>query len=61
MAKSELDGSPPETVAETVRTALTVRRPRTRYPTGSNARTLSWLGRLLPNPVLDRLRARLFG
>jgi len=61
MSKSELKGSPPDTVAETILAALTVRRPRTRYPTGSNARLLTWLGRLVPNPALDRLRDRLFG
>ncbi len=60
MSASESKGSPPEVVAEAVRTALVARAPRTRYPAGANARRLSWLGRLLPNPALDRLRAALF-
>jgi NAD(P)-dependent dehydrogenase (short-subunit alcohol dehydrogenase family) len=60
MSRMELKGSPPEVVAKTVLTALSDPSPRTRYPSGSNARLLSWLGRLVPNPLLDRLRARLF-
>ena len=60
MSRQELQGSPPEAVAAAVLTALTAREPRTRYSAGARARTLSWLGRLLPNPALDALRRSLF-
>lgn len=47
--------SPPEVVARTVSRALKARRPRTRYPTGANARTLMTLRRVLPDRWFDRL------
>jgi NAD(P)-dependent dehydrogenase (short-subunit alcohol dehydrogenase family) len=57
----EKAGSPPEVVAEAVYHALTARRPRARYPVGSNARVLVTLPRLLSDRLLDRVRLRLFG
>lgn len=57
----EKKGSQPEVVARAVLTALTARRPRTRYPVGADATALTWLPRLLPTRWLDRVRFRLFG
>jgi NAD(P)-dependent dehydrogenase (short-subunit alcohol dehydrogenase family) len=47
--------SPPEIVAKTVSQALSARRPRTRYPTGANARTMLVARKLLPDRWFDRL------
>ncbi len=44
----------PEDFAETVRQALTARRPRTRYRVGPDARKVSVLARVLPDTALDR-------
>ncbi|MFJ8159309.1 SDR family NAD(P)-dependent oxidoreductase [Streptomyces sp. NPDC096136] len=44
----------PEDFAETVRVALTARRPRTRYRVGADARRVSVLARVLPDAALDR-------
>jgi NAD(P)-dependent dehydrogenase (short-subunit alcohol dehydrogenase family) len=57
----ELNGSPPELVARTVLQALTARQPRTRYPVGRDSKPLTILPRLLPDRLLDALRARIFG
>ena len=57
----EKAGSPPEVVAQTIHHALTTRRPRPRYIVGKNARPLTILPRLLPDHLLDDLRARMFG
>ncbi|MBV8523951.1 MAG: SDR family oxidoreductase [Acetobacteraceae bacterium] len=57
----ELNGSPPELVARTVLQALTVSRPRTRYPVGKDSKLLTILPRLLPDRLLDSLRVRLLG
>ncbi|MBV9221629.1 MAG: SDR family oxidoreductase [Methylobacteriaceae bacterium] len=57
----ELNGSPPELVAGTVLRALTARRPHTRYPVGKDSLPLTILPWLLPDRLLDGLRARLFG
>ena len=48
-------GTPPQMVADAVAHALTVRRPRTRYPVGRDARIGSILARLLPDRTKDRL------
>jgi NAD(P)-dependent dehydrogenase (short-subunit alcohol dehydrogenase family) len=50
---------PPERVADAVLRALDVRRPRSRYRVGADAQVGYWLSRLLPDPLLDRLLARL--
>jgi hypothetical protein len=39
--------------------ALTADSPKTRYPVGKNARLLTGIARL-PDPLLDRLRLRIF-
>lgn len=48
-------GIPPEKVARVVARALTARRPRTRYPVGTDARTVTALRRALPYRLLDRV------
>jgi NAD(P)-dependent dehydrogenase (short-subunit alcohol dehydrogenase family) len=60
-AAREKTGSEPAVVAEVVHRALTAKRPRTRYLVGKHARTLAFLARWAPDPVLDRIRVRLFG
>ncbi len=57
----ERNGAPPEVVAATVLKALQAAKPRSRYPTGPTSRSLGWAGRLLPDPILDRLRFRVLG
>jgi hypothetical protein len=57
----EMRGSPPEVVAATIYRALTAKRPRLRYITGRDARTLATLPRLLPERLLDRVRLRMLG
>lgn len=57
----EKHGSAPEVVAEVVARALTARTPRARYLVGKHARVLSWLPRLVPERMLDRVESRFFG
>jgi NAD(P)-dependent dehydrogenase (short-subunit alcohol dehydrogenase family) len=52
------NGLPPEAVAEVVETALTVRRPRTRYLVGRDAKAWALLARSLPDRAFDALVAR---
>ena len=47
-----------EKVAGVVGRALTARRPRPRYPVGTDARTVAALRRMLPYRLLDRLTGR---
>jgi NAD(P)-dependent dehydrogenase (short-subunit alcohol dehydrogenase family) len=56
--KGSRDGLPAEQVAEVVARALTSRRPRTRYLVGKDAVAQAWLGRLLPDKVMDGLVRR---
>jgi NAD(P)-dependent dehydrogenase (short-subunit alcohol dehydrogenase family) len=56
----EQRGSPPGVVAETIARALSARRPRARYLAGKDARLLATMARLMPIPVLDAVRRRLF-
>ncbi len=58
---TEMNGSAPEVVARAVHHALTARRPRIRYTVGKGAKLLTILPRLLPNPLLDSIRSRIFG
>ena len=60
LAARERRGSPPDVVADAVATALTAGRPRARYLVGKDARRLAALA-LLPVPVLDAVRRRMFG
>ncbi|GAA3642265.1 oxidoreductase [Microlunatus ginsengisoli] len=47
--------SPPTVVADAVATALTARRPRTRYPVGVGAKPLILLRTILPDRVFDQV------
>jgi NAD(P)-dependent dehydrogenase (short-subunit alcohol dehydrogenase family) len=49
------DGVPPEQVARVITTAVTARRPRTRYLVGRDARIAGRLAALLPDRFLDRM------
>src|SRR5918993_3916627 len=49
------DGVPPEHVARVITTAVTARRPRTRYLVGRDAKIAARLAALLPDRVMDRL------
>jgi NAD(P)-dependent dehydrogenase (short-subunit alcohol dehydrogenase family) len=60
VVRRERNGSPPEVPAETIVRALTVPRPRDVYLTGKFARRMAALS-LLPTPLLDVLRRRIFG
>jgi hypothetical protein len=60
MLRRERDGSAPEVAADTIVRAMTAKRPRTVYLTGKNARRLATIS-LLPTPVLDAARRRIFG
>ncbi len=53
---STKSGLPAEAAAAVIATAITARRPRTRYTVGRDAALLS-LARLLPDRVLDRIFA----
>lgn len=57
----EKSGSSPSVVAEAILHALSSNRPRIRYRVGKHARLLATLPKLLPESVLDALRARMFG
>lgn len=57
----EMNGSPPEVVAQAVHHALTARRPRARYRAGKHARLLGALPRILPDRLLDSLLLRIAG
>jgi NAD(P)-dependent dehydrogenase (short-subunit alcohol dehydrogenase family) len=57
----EKNGSSPTVVADAVLHALRSNRPRIRYRVGKHAKLLATLPKLLPESVLDALRARMFG
>ena len=59
--KRERNGSPPDIVASAVLAAVRDAHPRRRYVVGKGARTLATLPRVLPAPLLDRLRMKIFG
>jgi NAD(P)-dependent dehydrogenase (short-subunit alcohol dehydrogenase family) len=54
-AKASKHGLPPERVAEVIERALTTRRPRTRYPVGTDAKAVAWLLAGLPDRMRDRV------
>lgn len=60
MSEREGHGSPPDVAAATIVRALTAGRPRTMYLTGRDSRRLALLA-LLPTPVLDAAKRRVFG
>jgi NAD(P)-dependent dehydrogenase (short-subunit alcohol dehydrogenase family) len=55
--KTAARGIPPDKVAARIESALTARRPRTRYRVGLDAQGQILLRRLLPDRALDRLLA----
>jgi NAD(P)-dependent dehydrogenase (short-subunit alcohol dehydrogenase family) len=57
----EMNGSPPEIVAQAVHHALTARRPRTRYRVGKHASLLAAMPRILPDWLLDAVLLRIAG
>jgi NAD(P)-dependent dehydrogenase (short-subunit alcohol dehydrogenase family) len=61
IAESEASALPVERVADAVMTALTARRPRTRYAVVRNPLVNWLLPRLLPDRVLDRVISRRLG
>lgn len=57
----EMNGSPPEVVAQAIHHALTAARPRTRYRVGKHSTLLALLATFLPDRLLDKLRFRIVG
>lgn len=53
-------GMEPEAVAQTILRIATTARPRLRYPVGRAANLLITLKRLLPEPLFDQVRRRVF-
>ncbi len=60
MIDSGNDGLPPERIGETVKTALTVKRPKTRYTVTPNA-LQNFLALTLPKRLVDGVIARRLG
>jgi NAD(P)-dependent dehydrogenase (short-subunit alcohol dehydrogenase family) len=56
--RAAVEGLDPADVAAVVETALTARRPRTRYVVGRDARVQAVLARVLPDRALDALIGR---
>ncbi|MFZ2164840.1 MAG: oxidoreductase [Propionibacteriaceae bacterium] len=62
--RSEADGtrnSPPKVIADAVATAVTARRPRTRYAVGFGAKPLIAAKTVLPDRIYDTLISRAVG
>jgi NAD(P)-dependent dehydrogenase (short-subunit alcohol dehydrogenase family) len=57
----ERNGSQPDVVAEAVLSALRDASPHRRYVVGKGARVLATLPKILPAPLLDRVRMKIFG
>jgi short-subunit dehydrogenase len=60
MLASAAKGLPPERIGETVKTALTAARPKTRYTVAPNP-FQTWLTRVLPRRLVDNMIARQIG
>jgi NAD(P)-dependent dehydrogenase (short-subunit alcohol dehydrogenase family) len=58
---TEKRGIPPERVAQTIETALSARRPKSRYLVGPEARAMVAIRRLLPDALFDRFSKRVMG
>ncbi|MDT5223674.1 MAG: hypothetical protein QOG19_1081 [Mycobacterium sp.] len=56
-ASSGKSGVPPEAAATVIATAVTARKPRTRYTVGRDSALLTRLVRLLPDRTVDRILA----
>lgn len=61
MHKQEMAGMPPEGVGKVIADALTVKRPRARYPVGPHARMIILMNGLLPDRWMDRLILKMVG
>jgi len=59
--KTGVRGIPPERVAKKIAHALVIRRPRTRYLVGADARGQAFAARVLPDRLVDWLVARATG
>jgi NAD(P)-dependent dehydrogenase (short-subunit alcohol dehydrogenase family) len=59
LSRSVENGMEPRAVAQVILRAATT-RPRLRYPVGRGAQVLMLLKRLLPEPLFDRVRRRVF-
>ena len=57
----EKNGSQPEIVAHVVYQALTAKQPKTRYLVGKDSNLLATLAKWAPDPILDKIRLRIFG
>ncbi len=57
----EKNGSQPEVVANVVYQALTSKNPKTRYLVGKDSTVLATLAKWMPDPLLDKIRLRIFG
>jgi NAD(P)-dependent dehydrogenase (short-subunit alcohol dehydrogenase family) len=58
---TEKRGVPPERVAQVIETALTARRPKSRYLVGADARAMVAIRRLLPDSLFDHFSKRAMG
>ncbi|HUA75005.1 MAG TPA: SDR family oxidoreductase [Solirubrobacteraceae bacterium] len=58
---TEKRGVPPERVAQAIETALTSRRPKSRYVVGTDAHAMILVRRLLPDALFDRFSKRAMG
>jgi NAD(P)-dependent dehydrogenase (short-subunit alcohol dehydrogenase family) len=58
---TEKRGVPPEQVAQTIETALTARRMKSRYVVGHDARAMIAVRRLLSDRLFDRFSKRVMG
>jgi short-subunit dehydrogenase len=54
-AQADKMGSKPIVVAETIARAVAAKRPRTRYATGSGAKPILFIRRILPDRLYDKL------
>ncbi len=54
-------GISPDKVADSIKHALTARRPRTRYLVGADARGQAFLSSIAPDRLVDRIVARAMG
>ncbi|HEY0055260.1 MAG TPA: oxidoreductase [Pedobacter sp.] len=55
LANADNSGSPPKVVAETILKAVTSNRPKTRYATGSGAKTILFFRSILSDRLFDKL------
>jgi NAD(P)-dependent dehydrogenase (short-subunit alcohol dehydrogenase family) len=59
--RAAVNGASPDAVAAVVETALTAKRPRTRYVVGREARVQSLMVRALPDRAVDAVIGRVLG